>query len=98
MASRVIYGMAAKHLLSTPLLFLPLINRLAALSSMTRTPITATIFIAILVLSLALFFPVETLAKITSTVVFIIFFFVNSALWKLKQGRLKQDTQTQNDP
>jgi amino acid transporter len=98
MASRVIYGMAAKHLLSTPLLFLPLINRLAALSSMTRTPITATIFIAILVLSLALFFPVETLAKITSTVVFIIFFFVNSALWKLKQGRLKQDIQTKHDP
>jgi amino acid transporter len=98
MASRVIYGMAAKHLLSTPLLSLPFINRLATLSSITHTPIAATIFIAILVVFLALFFPIETLAKTTSTVVFIIFFFVNGALWRLKQERLKQKMQGQQNP
>lgn len=80
MASRVIYGMTTKHLLS-----LPFINGLATLSPKTNTPIAATVVIALLVLFLALFFPVETLAKLTSTIVFIIFFFVNSALWRLKQ-------------
>jgi APA family basic amino acid/polyamine antiporter len=72
--------MTTKHLLS-----LPFINGLATLSPKTNTPIAATVVIALLVLFLALFFPVETLAKLTSTIVFIIFFFVNSALWRLKQ-------------
>lgn len=90
MASRVIYGMAAKHVLSQPL-----IGKLATLSPITNTPITATIVIALLVLLLALFFPIEILAKTTSTIVFIIFFFVNGALWKLKQAPPEQTNQPQ---
>jgi amino acid transporter len=90
MASRVIYGMATKHVYS-----LPFIHSLATLSPTTNTPITATIVIALLVLLLALFFPVDTLAKITSTAVFIIFFFVNGALWRLKKESPKKTDQPQ---
>lgn len=77
---RVIYGMTSNCLVS-----LPLLKSLTTLSPKTNTPITATLVIAVLVLCLALFFPVETLAKLTSAIVFTICFFVNSALWRLKR-------------
>ena len=70
MASRVIYGMTNNCLVS-----LPFFKGLATLSPKTNTPIAATLVIAAVVLCLALFFPVETLAKLTSTIVFTIFFF-----------------------
>lgn len=78
MASRVVYGMAANRLL-------PSLGKLSTLSARTKTPIFSTVVVAVAVLLLALFFPMETLAKLTSTIVFIVFFFVNSALWKLKK-------------
>jgi amino acid transporter len=81
MASRVIYGMSAKHLLSSTLA-----RQLATISSKTNTPVVATIVIVLLVLCLALFFPVDILAKTTSTAVFSIFFLVNWSLWRIKKN------------
>jgi basic amino acid/polyamine antiporter, APA family len=79
MASRVVYGMSTKHLLSLKIAAL-----FATVSTKTNTPIIATIFICGLVLALSLFFPVETLAKTTSAIIFIIFFMVNGALWRIE--------------
>jgi amino acid transporter len=38
-----------------------------------------------IVLALALFFPLVTLAETTSTIILIVFAFVNLALWRIKR-------------
>lgn len=76
MASRVAYGMAKrKH---APAWF-------ANVHSKTQTPFNATLLITALVLLLALFFPLTTLAKITSGIILLIFAAVNLALWRIKR-------------
>lgn len=76
MASRVLYGLSSQQSLPS---FLSYVN------PVTRTPITATFVIIILVIILALFFPITELAEITSQVVLIVFALVNMALIFIKK-------------
>ncbi len=75
MASRVLYGLARQGSLPA---------RLGRVHPVTRTPLYATVLVVALVLLLALFFPIEQLAEMTSRVVLVIFSLVNAALLKLK--------------
>jgi len=76
MASRVSYGMAKQG--QAP-------AWLGKVNSHTRTPLRATALVMGLVLILALFFPLTTLAKITSAIILVIFATVNLALWRIKR-------------
>jgi amino acid transporter len=51
----------------------------------TDTPIIATLLSLAVVLVLALFIPLATLASGTSLAILIVFVFVNAALWRLKR-------------
>lgn len=75
MASRVLYGLGKQELL--PQFF-------ARVSSVTGTPIQATLAITGIIMLLALFFPLGGLAEMTSAVVLIVFITVNIALIRLK--------------
>ncbi len=75
MASRVLYGMAAQGLVW---------SLLARVHRRTRTPHLATLAATVGVLALALMFPLETLARITSFIALAIFAAVNGALLSLK--------------
>lgn len=75
MASRVIYGMAARG-------WLP--PTLAAINPHTRTPMRATMIVMGAILVLAYWLPVVRLAEITSFFTLIVFTLVNAALWRLK--------------
>ena len=76
MASRVIYGLADRHLLPAVL---------ARVNSHTRTPVNATVVVTGAVLILAIAFPLERLAETTSYLTLVIFAAVNAALVRLKQ-------------
>lgn len=76
MAARVAYGMAREGRLP---------GWLGKVSPTTRTPVRATILVAIAVLCLALFTPLGLLAKSTSAVMLIVFLMVNLALIRLKR-------------
>jgi amino acid transporter len=76
MASRVSYGMAKQD--QAP-------AWLGAVNPYTRTPVRATALVMGLVLILALFFPLTTLAKITSAIILVIFATANLALWRIKR-------------
>ncbi|WP_169569413.1 APC family permease [Sneathiella limimaris] len=71
MASRVIYGLSIQGNLPE---FLGNIN------AKTRTPLNATVLVTLIVLALALFFPIVKLAETTSSVVLSVFCLVNLAL------------------
>jgi amino acid transporter len=75
MASRVVYGLSNKDQAPT---FLGKIN------SKTKTPLRATAVITLIVLVLAIFFPLQTLAESTSFIILIIFAIVNLSLWLIK--------------
>ena len=75
MGARVLYGMARQG--RAPSLF-------ARINSRTRTPLEATAAITLIVLVLALWLPIVTLASITSLIVLIIFTLVNLSLLRLK--------------
>lgn len=75
MAARTLYGMASKGL--APLW-------LASVNSTTRTPMNATLLGAGICLFLALGFPLLTLAKLTSTIIFVVFILVNISLIVIK--------------
>ncbi len=75
MASRVLYGLSSQGSLPA------VIGRV---NPTTRTPLVATTLVVVLVLTLALFFPIEQLAEWTSLVVLTIFSLVNLALLRLK--------------
>ena len=75
MASRVAYGMSNRGL--GP-------RWLARVNPRTRTPVRATILVTTIVLVLALWFPLVTLAQITSTIILVVFALVNLALWWIK--------------
>ena len=75
MASRVAYGMAQQA--QAP-------GWLGYVNPRTQTPLRATALVMLSVLILALFFPLTTLAKVTSAIILIIFATVNFALWRIK--------------
>jgi amino acid transporter len=76
MASRVCYGMASRQWL--PACF-------GRVHPRTRTPVMATVTVAVLVLLAALWFPIEALAKATSFFLLIVFALVNLSLWRMKR-------------
>ena len=78
MASRVLYGLGKQGALP---------KAFARISAITRTPLISTFFVTTLVLLLALTFPLEGLAEMTSRIVLIIFALVNLALIRLKLRR-----------
>jgi amino acid transporter len=52
---------------------------------MTRTPILATVIVTLIILIMALWLPLETLAKTTSATLLIIFSLVNLALFRIQR-------------
>lgn len=80
MASRVFYGMGRRK-------WLPRI--LATIHPRTRTPVTATILVGMIILLFAWFIPLVQLASYTSQLVLIIFLLVNLALIRIKQEEKK---------
>ena len=76
MASRVAYGMAARQ--QAPAWF-------GAVDPRTRTPLRATGVATVVILILAMFFPVATLARATSAIILVVFATVNLALWRIKR-------------
>lgn len=75
MVSRVCYGMARRN-------WLPAF--LSRISSATRTPVIATILVTGLVVAMALWLPIEQLARATSFFLLIVFSLVNLSLWRIK--------------
>ncbi len=75
MASRVLYGLAARG--SLP-------RALAAVNPVTRTPLVATALVVAAIFLLAFFLPIAELAETTSKIVLSVFIFVNLALLRLK--------------
>jgi len=79
MASRVFYGMASQGWLSVRL------AGLARVHSMTGTPVLATGLVTLMVLVMALWLPLLTLARITSFIVLLVFVLINMALLMIKR-------------
>lgn len=79
MAARVTYGMACEGRLPA---------WIGRVNPHTRTPLRATVLVTIIVLGLALFTPLDTLAETTSEVLLSVFVFVNAALVWLKLRRV----------
>ncbi|MCP3908825.1 MAG: amino acid permease [Oceanicoccus sp.] len=77
MASRVCYGLSKRF--GGP-------HYLHRVSSITKTPVIATLLIAALILVAALSFPLTALAKFTSFIILIIFSLINFALWKMHRN------------
>jgi basic amino acid/polyamine antiporter, APA family len=76
MASRVLYGMAEQG-------WIP--RWLSAVHPLTRTPLHSTSLIGAVILILALWLPLVTLAKITSLVTLVVFSLINLSLWRIKR-------------
>jgi amino acid transporter len=75
MASRVAYGMAGQG--RAPSIF-------GVVHPKTKTPVYGTAAMTGVILLLAIFFPLTTLAKATSTIILAVFAIVNLALWRIK--------------
>ncbi len=82
MASRVLYGMAGQG-------WIP--QWLAAVHPLTRTPLHSTLLIGAVILTLALWLPLVTLAKLTSLVTLTVFSLVNLSLWRIKRCEPKPE-------
>jgi len=76
MASRIFYGMAKQGWLW---------RSLTKVSSKTQTPVTATWLVIVIILCLALWFPLETLARGTSYLILVVFAPVNASLISIKR-------------
>ncbi len=76
MASRVLYGMSMQGWL--PGIF-------SRVHPITRTPLIATSFVGALILVMALWLPLLTLAEITSLITLTVFSMVNLSLWRVKR-------------
>lgn len=76
MASRVLYGMSREGWLH---------KAFGKVHARTRTPVFSTVVAAALVLVLALWLPLVTLAKITSFVILIVFALINLSLARVKR-------------
>lgn len=87
MASRVLYGLSKQG--SIPAFF-------ARVNPHTQTPVTATLFVMAAILLLALLFPIEPLAEMTSSIALCIFMLINLALIRIKlRGEPAPETGTQ---
>lgn len=75
MAARVSHGMAKQ--MDAP-------SWLGRVHPRTRTPVLATASVSGIVLLLALFFPLTTLARTTSAIILLVFALVNLSLWWIK--------------
>jgi basic amino acid/polyamine antiporter, APA family len=82
MASRVCYGMSKRG-------WLP--RSFSIVHPSTRTPVIATVIITALILVMALWLPLETLARATSTALLVIFTLVNLALLNIKRNQVAED-------
>jgi len=80
MAARILYGLGAQRLLSGPIG-----QRLANVSTRTRTPLVATVVVTSIILALALWFDIATLARTTSLITLSIFTLVNLSLYLVKR-------------
>jgi len=74
-SSRILYGMSRQGLL--PELF-------ALIHPQRRTPLIATLFVALIIFLIALAFPLLTLAQFTSFITLSVFAAINLALWRVK--------------
>ena len=81
MASRVLYGMAKQNV------FISIFKKV---NEKTRTPIFATITVAVLITFLATSFNLVTLAELTSTVTLIVFITVQASLLFLPKSKYKK--------
>ncbi len=79
MASRVLYGLASQGNLPA---------FIARVNPVTRTPLIATVLIVLIILFLATFLPIDELAEMTSSIVLVVFSFVNLALLRIKWRRM----------
>jgi amino acid transporter len=75
MAARVLYGLSNQR-------WLP--GFFGSVNPVTRTPINATVVVSLLVMTMALWLPIETLAGFTSLFILTVFALVNGALWRIK--------------
>ena len=82
MASRVLYGMA-RHDMAP--------SRFGHVNRFTRTPVLATAVSILMVLALALWLPVSTLAQVTSLIVLLVFAVMHLALLRLKISNPRPD-------
>ncbi len=89
MASRVIFGMAEKR--QAP-------RALARVIARTQTPVLSTITVTAVVLALALWFPIVTLAKATSTILLAIYAAVNVSLVVVKRREKSPPEEVPNYP
>ena len=78
MASRVFYGMAKRGWIW---------SALAKVSNKTHTPVVATWLVIVIILNLAIWLPLETLAKGTSYLILIVFALVNASLISIKRSK-----------
>ncbi|MCZ6719133.1 MAG: hypothetical protein ACE1Z4_07630 [Gammaproteobacteria bacterium] len=76
MCSRVCHGLSRQG-------WLPEV--LGRIHTVTRTPLIATAPISAAILIMALWLPIETLAKATSFLILVVFALINLALWRIKQ-------------
>lgn len=76
MGSRILFGMANKGWLY---------SGLAVINPVTRTPINATLIVALLILLFTLTLPIVTLAEFTSLLILVVFSLVNAALIMIKK-------------
>ncbi|MBN2331805.1 MAG: amino acid permease [Deltaproteobacteria bacterium] len=79
MVARMLYGMSRQHWL--PALF-------SRVNPVTRTPVQSTALVVAMVVLLALWLPVLTLAKLTSFFILITFTLVNGALIRIKKHHI----------
>lgn len=82
MVSRVLYGMADRGRLP---------SYFARISMRNQTPTVATAFVALCILGLSLFLPIELLAEWTSQIVLSVFVCVNLALIAIKRRPAPSD-------
>ncbi|MCG8435273.1 MAG: amino acid permease [Gammaproteobacteria bacterium] len=78
MASRVVYGMSRQGMAPAVL---------GRVNTFTRTPIIATLLVCLVVLVLASWLPLSTLAQITSFIILLVFAAMHLALWNVKKRR-----------
>ncbi|PWQ94891.1 APC family permease [Leucothrix pacifica] len=75
MASRVLYGLGKQGCL--PAMF-------AKVSRRTQTPVVSTMIVIVIILALALVFPINSLAEMTSRVALTVFTLINLSLIRIK--------------
>lgn len=76
MSSRMLYGLADRAQA----------HRVFALvAEKSRTPWVATLVVVLLIFTFALWLPLVTLARLTSSILLVIFLLVNTSLWRLKR-------------